>query len=108
MIIPAKELGYNVEGNIEAGRGRADLILHHKSDQNLHGIILEFKTITTPSAVEKIKTDDDLQQLATTALHQIGNLDYLARFQGKCRKAFLFGVAVLKKFVYVAGNEVTL
>ena len=108
MIIPAKELGYDVESNIEAGRGRADIMLHHKSDQTLHGIILKFKTITAPSATKKIKAHSDLQELATTALRQIGDREYLARFQGKCSKAFLFGVAVLRKFAHVVGAEVTL
>jgi len=105
MIYPSRDSGYAVESNIEAGYGRADIILFHKSEKQKHGIVLEFKTIT---ASNSIADDDDLIELASKAVRQIEGKDSFARLKDKSQRAYLFGVAVVKKFVAVECKEVSL
>jgi hypothetical protein len=107
MIYPSKLKGYVVESNIEAGTGRVDIILYHAADKLKHGIILEFKTVTDASELKKITEDSKLSKLASVAIKQIEEKSYLSRLKGKAMKAYLFGVAVVKKFVFVTCKDVT-
>jgi len=104
MIVPLRGRGYEVESNMEAGRGRVDLLLYPRLN-SAPGIIIEIKTFT--DAV-KINTDDDLKNLADEALAQIREKDYSARLRGKSSSALLFGVAVYNKFVTVAFDRSSL
>jgi hypothetical protein len=107
MIYPSKLQGYIVESNIEAGSGRVDILLYHAVDQSKHAIILEFKTVSDATELKKITEDSKLSKLASAAVKQIEEKSYLSRVKGKATKAYLFGVAVVKKFVFVMSKDVT-
>jgi len=108
MFSSAEFRGYEVDSNIEAGHGRADIILYHKSDDQKHVIILEFNEMTDDESLSGIIDDADLMALASKTLGQLEGKHSLARLKDKSQRAYLFSVVVVKTFIAVECKEMSL
>lgn len=91
-------LDYEEDSNKEAGKGRADIILHPSEDYTLPGIILEFKWIKNPVSLENS---------AKKALEQIDKKQYYKAFGVSVKNIRKFGIAFSGKKCKVAYEKIS-
>ncbi|CAI2163056.1 11380_t:CDS:2 [Funneliformis geosporum] len=97
MFVVARDRGYNVDSNREAGTGRYDVRIVPKSGAiSDAAVVIEFKV------VDDMK---NLQNIAQKALNQIEEKQYRATLQNEVRKVLEIGIAFKGKMSCVLGRS---
>lgn len=99
---------YDLKENREAGNGRYDFALTPLKEDDLPGILMEFKALTDDFKSED-EMEEALKKMANRALEQIEEKKYDTDMWDRgCKKVIHYGVAFHKKNVQIESRIVEL
>lgn len=95
LFVAAREKGFEIKSNREAGLGRYDVIIIPQKEQDIQGVVIEFK-VTGGS--------ETLEVAATRGLEQIEDQHYRSGMPAHVKKVVEIGIAFEGKKAMVKGR----